>query len=202
MDKSFGACNYERIVDKNVDECIGICKGILSDDEFNESEKNFLIDWIRKHDLDKNDRIVKILFDELNNSNHTLTDLKEVLISFTGGTLTPSDEVKSMTTLLPIEKDLRSIEFENKSFCLTGKFSSAYGNRKAIEDIIKDKGGSIKDKAIKSLDYLVIGELGNTDWIHSTYGRKIQTALENKQIPYNETKIISEQQLLPFLENE
>lgn len=201
MDKSFNSCNYERIVDKNVDECIGICKGILSDDEFNESEKNFLIDWIRKHDLNKNAPIVKILFDELNNNSNTLDDLKEVLISFTGGTLTPSDEVKSMTTTLPIEKDLEYIEFENKSFCLTGKFSSAYGNRQAIAEIIKDKGSIIKDKVSQSLDYLVVGELGNTDWAHSTYGRKIQIVLENKEKPYCETKIISEQQLLSFLEN-
>jgi NAD-dependent DNA ligase len=202
MDKSFNSCNYERIVDKNVDECIGICKGILSDDEFNENEKKFLIDWIRKHEIHKKNSMIKILYDELNNSTYTLDDLKEVLIRFTGGVLTPSDEIKSMSSLLPIEKDLQSIDFENKTFCLTGSFSSAFGNRKAIENIIKDKGGIIKDAVAQSLDYLVIGELGNNDWLHSNYGRKIQTALENKNKRYCETKIISEQQLLPFLENE
>lgn len=75
MDKSFNACNQERIIDKNVDECIGICKGILSDNEFNESEKRFLINWIRKNKLDKNNSMVKILFDELNNSKNTLDNL-------------------------------------------------------------------------------------------------------------------------------
>lgn len=202
MDKSFNICNYQKIIDKNVDECIGICKGILSDDEFKESEKNFLLDWIIKNELDKKDSMVKILFDELNNSNNTLDDLKEILIKFSGGVLTPSDEIKSMSTLLPIEKNLETIEFDNKSFCLTGKFSSAYGNRKAIENIIKDKGGEVKETVSQSLDYLVIGELGNTDWIHSTFGRKIQTALENKNKIYCQTKIISEQQLLSFLGNE
>lgn len=202
MDKSFNICNYQKIIDKNVDECIGICKGILSDDEFKESEKNFLLDWIIKNELAKKDSMIKILFDELNNSNNTLDDLKEILIKFSGGVLTPSDEIKSMSTLLPIEKDLESIEFINKSFCLTGKFSSAYGNRKAIENIIKDKGGNIKETVSQSLDYLVIGELGNTDWVHSTFGRKIQTTLENKKKIYCETKIVSEQQLLSFLKNE
>ena len=107
-----------------------------------------------------------------------------------------------MSTLIPIEKDLESIEFINKSYCLTGKFSSAYGNRKAIENIIKDKGGTIKETVSQYLDYLVIGELGNTDWIYSTFGRKIQTTLENKKNKYCQTKIISEQQLLSFLGNE
>lgn len=202
MDKSFNTCNYQKIIDKNVDECIGICKGILSDDEFKESEKFFLLNWIIKNELDKKDSMVKILFDELNNSNNSLDDLKEILIKFSGGVSTPPDDIKSMSTLLPIENDLQSIEFKNKSFCLTGKFSSAYGNRKAIENIIKDKGGEIKETVPQSLDYLVIGELGNTDWIHSTFGRKIQTVLENKKKEYCKTKIISEQQLLPFLENE
>ena len=202
MDKSFNICNYQKIIDKNVDECIGICKGILSDGEFKESEKIFLLDWIIKNELEKKDSMVKILFDELNNSNNTLDDLKEILIKFSGGVLTPNDEIKSMSTLLPIEKNLESIEFESRSFCLTGKFSSAYGSRKAIENIIKDKGGEIKETVPQSLDYLIIGELGNTDWIHSTFGRKIQTVLENKKKEYCKTKIISEQQLLPFLENE
>ena len=163
MDKSFNTCNYRKIIDKNVDECIGICKGILSDDEFKESEKSFLVDWIKKNELHKKDSIVKILYDEINNSNNTLNDLKEVLNRFVGGILTPSHEIKSMSTLLLIENDLQSIEFENKSFCLTGKFSSAYGNRKAIENIIEDKGGEIKETVPQSLDYLIIGELGNTD---------------------------------------
>ena len=48
----------------------------------------------------------------------------------------------------------------------------------------------------------MIGELGNTDWIYSTFGRKIQTTLENKKNKYCQTKIISEQQLLSFLGNE
>jgi len=202
MDKSYATCNYDRIVDKNINECIGICKGILSDDEFNESEKVFLMDWIKKNELDKNDSIVKILFDELNNSNNTLDDSKNILIQFTGGILTPSNEIKSMTTTLPIEKDLKSVEFQNRSFCLTGKFSSAYGNRQSIAKILQDKGGNIKDNVIISLDYLVIGEFGNNDWIHSSYGRKIEKAIENQKGYSCTTKIISESQLLPFLENE
>jgi len=202
MDKSFNTCNQERVIDKNVDECIGICKGVLSDDEFNENEKNYLIDWIRKNELHKHNQIVKLLYTELNDSTNTLEDLKTVLIGFTGGTLTPSDEVQNMTTSLPIEKDLKVIEFDNKTFCLTGTFSSAYGNRKAIANILVDKGGIIKNTTPQVLDYLVIGEFGNNDWIHSSYGRKIEKAMGNQKSSYCNTKIISESQLLQFLKNE
>lgn len=106
-----------------------------------------------------------------------------------------------MTTSLPIEKDLKTIEFENKSFCLTGTFSSAYGDRKQLANVIKDKGGIMKDSVPKFLDYLVIGEFGNSDWIHASYGRKIEKVMENQKDSYCKTKIISESQLLPFLEN-
>lgn len=200
MDKSFYNYDIERIIDKNVDECIGICKGILSDNELNNDEKEFLINWIEKHKLNQKNEMIKILFNELKNDKNNLDDIKNVLIKFTGGILTPNYEIKSMTTSLPIEKIIESIEFKDKIFCLTGKFSSAYGNRKAIEDILKDKGGMIKDTVSKSLDFLVIGEFGNSDWIHSSYGRKIEKAILNQKDSYCETKIISESQLLPFLE--
>jgi len=201
MDKSFETCNYERIVERNINECIGICKGMLSDDEFNESEKNFLIDFIEKNDIQNKDVIVKILYTELNDNKNSLDDLKIILTKVTGGTLTPSSKVKSMTTSLPIEKDLKTIEFENKTFCLTGTFPSAYGDRKQLANIIKDKGGVMKDSVPKLLDYLVIGEFGNSDWIHSSYGRKIEKVMENQKDSYCHTKIISESQLLLFLEN-
>lgn len=65
--------------------------------------------------------------------------LRETLIRFTGGTLIEHPEIKSMANMLPVEKNLQNIIFENKIFCLIGKFSSAYGNRKALEEIIETK---------------------------------------------------------------
>ena len=38
--------------------------------------------------------------------------------------------------------------------------------------------GTPQDKVTTRLDYLVIGSLGNEDWMHSTFGRKIQQALD------------------------
>lgn len=39
------------------------------------------------------------------------------------------------------------------------------------------RGGAIASVS-KKLDYLVIGEIGSRDWIHSTHGRKIEKAVE------------------------
>ena len=196
MDKSFTSINHERIIDKNINECIGICKGILSDNEFNEDEKKFLLDWIKSHNL-VNHTIVKNVYLALNDKDKSLEDLKNILLTFTGG-IAPSNEVRSMSSSLPIEKDLLSIEFKNKIFCLTGKFGSAIGNRKVIEDIIVDKGGVCKDTVTHDLNYLVIGEFASDDWIHSTSGRKIEKAM-NYRANSSNLKIISEEQLLKFL---
>jgi len=193
MDKSFEYYNKEMINDRNIDEFIGLCKGVLADNEFNELEKKFLLNWLNSNDLFKH-VIVEQIYNELNN-NKNLDELKNMLILFTGGN-TPSIEINSMSTALPIEKMLRTIKFENTIFCLTGKFSSAYGNRKAIEEIIIDKKGICKNRLTLDVDYLVIGELGNNDWKHSTLGRKIETALTYKKESKSNIKIISESQLL------
>lgn len=197
MDKSYQHYDTKRIEDKNIDECIGICKGVLSDNEFNEYEKKFLLDWIKKHNL-ANHIIIKDIYIALNNKNNSLDDLRSTLISFTGGVV-PSNEIKSMSTNTPIEKDLLFIEFKDKTFCLTGKFSSAIGNRKAIEDIIEEKGGHSKKTVTHDLDYLVIGELGNDDWKHSVSGNKIEKAMRYRDNSYSKLKIISEEQLLKYL---
>lgn len=197
MDKSFQYVDSKRIEDKNINELIGICKGVLSDNKINEDEKKFLLDWIKKHNL-ANYTLVKDLYLALNDKDKNLDDLKNTLIEFTGG-MTPSNEIRSMSTSLPIEKDLLSIEFKDKKFCLTGKFASAIGNRKAIENIIVDKGGSCKETVTHDLDYLVIGEFANDDWKHSTSGNKIEKAMKYRDSTYSELKIISEEQLLKFL---
>jgi NAD-dependent DNA ligase len=197
MDKSYQHCDSKRIEDKNIDELIGICKGVLSDNEFNEDEKRFLLDTIKKNKL-ANHTLVKDLYSALTDQENSLDDLKNLLILFTGGSV-PSYEIKSMSTNLPIEKDLISVEFKDKIFCLTGKFSSAIGNRKAIEDIIQEEGGKAKKTVTLDLDYLVIGEFGNDDWKHSTSGNKIEKAMNYRDINHSKIKIISEEQLLKYL---
>jgi NAD-dependent DNA ligase len=188
--------NKDIIDDRNIDEFIGICKGVLADNEFNNHEKKYLIEWIENHNLYDNVAI-KTIYYELKNTKD-LDDLKNLLISFTGGN-PPVKEIQSMSTQLPIETMLLPIKFENESFCLTGKFPSALGNRKVLEDEIELKGGICKKRVTLDLDYLVIGELGNNDWRHSNYGRKIENAMKIRENKNSKIKIISEKQLLKDL---
>ena len=63
MDKSYYSLNKNIIKDRNIDEFVGICRGILADDELNYDEKKFLKDWIKSHNLQQNDMIKEIYYE-------------------------------------------------------------------------------------------------------------------------------------------
>lgn len=67
------------------------------------------------------------------------------------------------------------IEYENNSFCFTGKFT--YGERNICEAAVIAKGGAIEKSVTKKLNYLIVGSNFSPDWKHQNYGRKIQKAL-------------------------
>ena len=60
--------------------------------------------------------------------------------------------------------------------CVTGKF--AFGPRSEIEKLIEERGGELSNSITKKVNYLVIGTFSSRDWIHSSYGRKIEKAVE------------------------
>lgn len=88
------------------------------------------------------------------------------------------------------EKDPK-ISFQGKLFCLTGPAAS--GSRKDLFKEIEKIGGLTQNRAVKNLDYLILGAQSSPAWVYSTYGRKIETVInrkdKNKDCP---TLIVSE----------
>lgn len=101
-----------------------------------------------------------------------------------------------MSTLLPLDSPAPSIVFDAKQFCLTGKF--CYGARSKCEREIKDRGGQAQSNVTQKTNYLVVGLLGSTDWKHSTYGLKIQNAIE-LQDKGHPISIVSEEHWVKYL---
>lgn len=89
----------------------------------------------------------------------------------------------------PIAKAVSSIEFGQKTFCLTGVFDR--GTRPEIENYIREKGGVILKSVTKGCDYVVVGGQGSSDYAMGNYGTKVKKALDwqAKGMP---VKIISE----------
>lgn len=80
---------------------------------------------------------------------------------------------------LPLTTPVPEIVFSQHYFCLTGQFY--YGNRQQISGIIENLGGMIRDGIDWSLNYLVVGNVASRDWYQSSYGRKIEQAVENNK---------------------
>jgi NAD-dependent DNA ligase len=188
--------NGYRIPDKQLKTLNGVCMGLLADNKLNNTEIDFLYQFILDCQELKNEwpyyfllnRIGNILEDGLITEAERI-DLENTLKDFLGGTLEESGATSGISTSLPLTHNPEII-FKGKSFCFTGQF--AYGKRKECEMAIINKGGTVQSKVTMSLDYLVIGNLASEFWIETTYGRKIQMACEYNDHKKTNIQIISE----------
>jgi NAD-dependent DNA ligase len=191
------AFRSEAVVDRQIDELIGIVKGVMADGMVHQGEVEFLIDWLENNRgaLDKwpAKAIYPRMKAALADGRMDIDEEREILnllLLTVGGNTAPMHGESSNSTSLPYTQPLPPVTFENRLFCFTGKFNS--GSRQWCENHVIAKGGSSVSTITKKLHYLVIGEIGSRDWLHSTHGRKIEKAIE-----YNEagTKIhiLSEQ---------
>ena len=106
-------------------------------------------------------------------------ELLTLLSDLTGEAESVQYEAPSLSTHLPLTDPLPEVSFANRVFCFTGKF--IHGTRRECDAEVVSRGGAAKSSPTRTTDYLVIGHLGSTDWIHSSHGRKIERAVELAQ---------------------
>lgn len=190
------------VAERQIDEMIGICKGVLSDGALVEQEVQFIADW-----LDRNrhaagrwpcsvlyERVRRALVDGRLDAEEE-AELIEVLPQVTGG---PQGDTtgESMSSELPLDDPPPTINFDGAAFCLTGKF--AFGPRGVCEAAVSERGGIIHASPKRDTRFLVIGLVGSRDWIHSTHGRKIERAIELRE-KGGDIAIISEEHWVTHL---
>jgi len=175
--------NAARVADRTVDELIGICKGMIADGVINEGEARFLVQWLDEHRrLSQSwpvnvlsERIARMLQDNIIDEQER-QELFELLAQVVGQQKEAIPAALDTSTRLPLTIPAPSIVFPQRRFCFTGKFY--FGTRKACAEAITIRGGLIDETVLAGTMYLVIGEIGSRDWIHSTHGRKIEAAIE------------------------
>jgi len=173
-----------RLADRQIDELIGICKGMLSDGATNTAEASYLLNWLESNKNASNvwpanvlyPRIKTMLQDNILDNNEE-KELLKLLLSVTGGPKT-EEYAPSMSTTLPFDKPPPVIQFIDQHFCVTGKLFSC--SRAQAFTAITNKGGKTAKTVTLKTNYLIIGEIGSRDWIHSTHGRKIEKAVQLK----------------------
>lgn len=177
----FTRFNRKHIQDRQIDTLIGLCKGIVADHEVNQKEAEFLMSWLIQSRQASDNPVILNLLEKIGAmlkdgvlDPDEQRELLGVLYKITGN---PSEvgEIARSTTL-PVDNPMPPIEFESKSFLFTG--TCAYGTRKQCHDATSALGGACATGVTKSLDYLVVGTYVTDSWIHESYGRKIEKAVE------------------------
>ena len=178
---------HERRKDRSIDELIGLSRGILADGVVAQTEAEYLLDWLEKHREFADSfpfniiyqRVYEMLSDDVLDSEEE-GELMAMLLALQGGTLEEhNNQAIAESSTLPLCEPAPVIDFDGKLFVVTGHFAS--NSRKVVKAQIESLGGIVKSGITKKTDYLVIGEVGSRDWQHSTFGRKIEKAIEYRE---------------------
>lgn len=169
--------------DRAVDELIGVCRGILADGVLNSTEAAFLLHWLERHREFAESFPFNALYPRVHDAlADGVLDLDEehdllgALLSAVGGETAADGGSNSLSTELPFDHPCPTIRYSGCGFVLTGTFE--FGSRSDVKCAIESRGGAVAGAVSGRTNYVIVGEVGSRDWVHSSYGRKIQYAVE------------------------
>jgi len=177
----FRKFNQKSIDDRQIDTLIGLSKGLLADGHVNQAEAECLQTWlIQSRQTTNNPIIINLLgkIDRMLEDNFLDSDesaeLFSLLRKITGESSLIGELAK--TTSLPVDAPAPSVCFSDKKFLFTG--TCVFGVRKDCQAAIEGLGGTNAKGVTKNLNYLVLGTYVTDSWIHESYGRKIEKAMQ------------------------
>ena len=184
-----------QIHDKLMNELVGLSFGIIADGKVDLKEAKTLHKWLISNKVIVQNPILNILLekvegyleDNILDSNEAL-ELFGILQKFAGADFEIGELRKS--TRLPIDNSSSAPIFKDKNFCFTGTF--AFGSRRECEQVTTTNGAICQQRPNKWTDYLVIGLYVSDAWISTSWGRKIEKALDLRE-KGSSIKIIGEE---------
>lgn len=174
--------NSKRVIDRSIDELLGLCRGVIADNRLSFEEADFIRKWLLRNEPARScwpgDVLFRRVADALQDGIFDEKEEVELLDFMRGltGEQPLYDQVCNLSSSLPLDEPQPVITFDDCTFCFTGKF--IYGSRSTCENLVRELGGHIVSKPNDYTDYLVVGVLGSRDWIHSSHGRKIELAVD------------------------
>lgn len=174
--------NAQRRVDRAIHEFLGFAKGILSDGVVSQSEVIALQQWISaNHDVagiwpvsPLTMRIHRVL-EDLRIDDAERADLADLLRKLVGGGygVLAGDNA---ATALPLDDPPPPLSFAGQLYVFTGKF--AFAPREVCELHVRQLGGDCASTITRKTNVVVIGSFGSRDWAHTSFGRKLQKAVD------------------------
>lgn len=179
-EQTYNRLNGDRLQSRQIDELIGLARGLTADGSINQSEVEFLETWLASNLAISHQPLIATLYDRIRDiladgiaDAEECKDLFAALNAFASGDMVLGEAAKA--TSLPLCQPAPPVIFEGKSFCFTGTFS--FGQRKHCEEAVVSRGGA-GGSLTKSTNYLVIGAYATESWKHSSFGNKILKAVE------------------------
>lgn len=171
-----------RSVTTAIEHLLGISTGLIADNRIEDSEVKFLDLWLTQYpEVTKvwpgkviADRLRLILADGVITQDER-DDLLETLKGICGFQLEETGSVEASIATIPFDDD-PSVYFDSRTFCFTGKF--LFGTRANCEREILKRGSVAVDAVTSKLEYLVVGSMIEPSWAHTSYGRKIEKAID------------------------
>lgn len=165
-------------------QLIGILSGISADGIINDSEIEYLSDWLKQNKSTFRDwpaselvtRIQTIIADDYI-SNEEMQELSAIIQEVTGRNFSDSEFAHGMGIAF-LEDNVESLELKGKNICFSGRFVSA--NKSLLKAIAETEGAIILPDVDHTIDILVLGSMASKDWLASEHGRKIQQVLNLK----------------------
>ena len=177
----FQRFNRKSIDDRQIDTLIGLSKGLLADGKVDQSEAEFLYTWLIQSRQTTDNPVITNLLNRVDAmlkdgvlDQEESAELLSLLHKLTGEPSEVGELAK--TSSLPVDEPAPTIIFEGNQFLFTG--TCVYGTRKDCQAAIEQLGGINAKGVTKRLNYLVLGTYVTDSWIHESYGRKIEKAMQ------------------------
>jgi NAD-dependent DNA ligase len=192
----------KRQLNKGIELLLGLVTGMLADGHLNDLEVNFLNTWLTEHAdvaaVWPGNVVAKLVNEIL--ADGAVTDseharLMKMLTDLTGNDFAQTGAVSAEVITLPLDEHC-PVSLRDANLCLTGEF--LFGTRAKCEEVAIHAGATSYGTVTKKIAYLVIGTNVSPHWTHTSYGRKIEQAVELQQRGHP-IKIISERRWLAAL---
>lgn len=173
----------DRITSRQIDELVGLARGVAADGMINQAEVEFLQKWLAANMSISNQPMIRKLYERINGilsdgvaNAEECTDLLSTLNSFSNRDFELGEVLKSTT--LPLCDPAPKLRFKGYRYCFTGTFN--FGGRRDCEAAVEERGGST-GSLTQTTNVLVIGMYATESWKHSSFGNKIIKAVDMRE---------------------
>ncbi|MES2173146.1 MAG: BRCT domain-containing protein [Pseudomonadota bacterium] len=182
-EQSYNMLGQDRITSRQIDELVGLARGIAADGKINQAEVEFLQKWLAANMAISGQPLIRNLYNRINGvladgiaEEDECRDLLDTLNSFSNRDFELGEVLKS--TSLPLCDPAPLLAFTGYRYCFTGTFN--FGGRKECERAVEVRGGAAGSLTQKT-NVLVIGMYATESWKHSSFGNKILKAVDLRE---------------------